>query len=225
MVPRLIVQTAVWIAVTAAILLIAAGTLRWPGAWVFLAEMGGGGLAIGLWLAKHDPGLLAERLSPVIQRKQAAGDKILITGVVVLWHAWLVFMALDSMRYRLSHVPAWLQGVGALGPLASLYIGYRVFRENTFAVPVVKVQKERGQKVVTTGPYRYVRHPMYAGAILLFLGTPLLLGSWYGLAVTPILTVLLAVRIVIEERTLIDGLEGYGEYMSRVRYRLLPGIW
>jgi protein-S-isoprenylcysteine O-methyltransferase Ste14 len=225
MVPRLIIQTGIWIAGMAAILFIPAGTVHWPGAWVFLAEMGGGGLAIGLWLAENDPGLLDERLSPMIQQKQEGRDKKLMASIIILWFAWMVIMALDSTRYRLSHVPAWLQGIGALGPLASLYIGYRVFRENSFAAPVVKIQKERGQKVVTSGPYRYVRHPMYAGAILFFLGTPLLLGSWFGLAMTPILIILLAARIVMEEKTLRDGLEGYGEYMTRVRYRLLPGIW
>jgi protein-S-isoprenylcysteine O-methyltransferase Ste14 len=221
MVPRLIIQTVLWIAGMAALLFIPAGTVRWPGAWIFLAEMGVGGLSIGLWLAKHDPQLLAERLSPPIQHRQTARDKFLMLGIIVLWCSWMVLMALDSMRYRLSDVSSWLQGIGALGPLASLYAGYRVFRENTYAAPVVKVQKERGQRVIATGPYGCVRHPMYAGAILLFLGTPLLLGSWYGLAAAPILIILLAVRVVIEEKTLRDGLE----YMARVHYRLIPGIW
>ena len=225
MVPRLIIQTVLWIAGMAALLFIPAGTVRWPGAWIFLAEMGAGGLVIGLWLAKHDPSLLAERLSPPFQQRQAAWDKLLMPAILVLWCAWMVFMALDTMRYRLSHVPVWLQCIGALGPLASLYLGYLVFRENTYAAPVVKVQKERGQRVISSGPYRYVRHPMYAGAILFFLGTPLLLGSWYGLAATPILIILLAVRVVIEEKTLGEELEGYGEYRDRVRYRLIPGIW
>jgi protein-S-isoprenylcysteine O-methyltransferase Ste14 len=225
MVPRLIIQTVLWIAGMAALLFIPAGTVNWPGGWVFLAEMAGGGISIGLWLAKYDPGLLAERLSPVIQRNQPASDKLLIAAIIPLWCTWMVLMPLDSMRYRFSHVPVWLQGIGALGPTASLYIAYSAFRENSFAAPVVRIQKERGQNVVTAGPYRYVRHPLYAGAILFFLGTPLLLGSWYGLAMTPILIVWLAVRVVIEERTLREELEGYDEYMAKVRYRLIPGIW
>jgi protein-S-isoprenylcysteine O-methyltransferase Ste14 len=225
MLPRLIIQNVLWLAGMAALIFIPAGTVQWPGAWIFLAEMGIGGLAIGLWLAKRDPTLLAERLSPPIQQRQAAEDKLLMTAILLLWCSWMVLMALDSMRYHFSHVPLWLKGIGTLGPAASLYLGYRAFRENTYAAPVVKVQKERGQRVVSTGPYRYVRHPMYAGALLLFVGTPLLLGSWYGLATTPILIFLLAVRIVIEEKALRDELEGYGEYMDRVRYRLIPGIW
>ncbi len=225
MVPRLIFQTVLWITGMAALLFVPAGTVRWPSAWIFLAEMVVGGLAIGLWLARHDPALLAERLSPPIQQRQAARDKLLVMCILALWFAWMVLMALDSVLYRLSHFPLWLQGIGALGPIASMYIAYRAFRENPYAAPVVKVQRERGQRVVSTGPYRYVRHPMYAGAILFFLGTPLLLGSWCGLAVTPIWIILLALRILVEERTLRDGLEGYREYMARVRYRLIPGIW
>lgn len=89
----------------------------------------------------------------------------------------------------------------------------------------MKIQKARGQKVVTTGPYRYVRHPMYAGAVLFFLGTPLLLGSWYGIALAPLLIAVLAVRTLLEERTLGAELEGYTEYAARVRYRLIPLIW
>jgi protein-S-isoprenylcysteine O-methyltransferase Ste14 len=90
---------------------------------------------------------------------------------------------------------------------------------------VVKIQRERGQKVVTSGPYRYMRHPMYAGALLFFLGAPLLLGSWWGLAVAPLMVVVLGIRAVLEERTLIAELEGYGDYAARVRYRLVPGVW
>src|SRR5262249_55309685 len=124
-----------------------------------------------------------------------------------------------------SHVPVWTQGLGALGFLVSAYVVYLTFRENTYAAPVVKIQRERGHKVVTTGPYRYVRHPMYAGAIFFLLGTPLLLGSWYGLALAPILIAVLAVRAVLEERTLAAELEGYADYAARVRYRLIPRVW
>ncbi len=223
MVARLVTQTVLWVVFMAALLFIPAGTLRWPGAWVFIAEVGIGGLAIGLWLAKSDPVLLAERLAPPLQKRQAGWDKLLMPGIFALWCAWMVLMALDAMRWRLSHVPLWLQVPGALGPAASIYVGYRVFRENPYAAPVVKIQQ--GQSVVTTGPYRYVRHPLYGGAILFFLGTPLLLGSWYGLAVAPVMIAFLAARARMEEKTLRQELEGYEEYAARVRYRLIPGIW
>ena len=168
---------------------------------------------------------MAERLSSLVQREQKAWDKILMVAVLLLWSGWLVVMALDAARYRSSDVPVWAQGVGALGIFLSVYVGYLAVRENPYAAPVVKIQKARGHKVVTTGPYRYVRHPMYAGAILFFLGTPLLLGSWCGLALAPLLIAVLAVRALLEERTLGAELEGYTDYAAHVRHRLIPLIW
>jgi protein-S-isoprenylcysteine O-methyltransferase Ste14 len=100
-----------------------------------------------------------------------------------------------------------------------------VMRENSFAIPVVKLQTERGHRVVSTGPYAWVRHPMYTGTILFFVGAPLLLGSWWGVAMSPLFVVLFAIRTRIEERALIAGLPEYADYTARVRYRLLPGLW
>jgi protein-S-isoprenylcysteine O-methyltransferase Ste14 len=225
MVLRLIVRTVVWISFTGVILFVCAGTIRWLAAWIYLIEVGTTGIGIGIWLARHDPALLRERMSSLVQREQKAWDKILIIGVFVVFHAWLAFMAIDAVRYRWSLVPAWLQVIGALSILVSMYVSFLTFRENSFAAPVVKIQKERGQKVITTGPYGYVRHPMYAGALFYFIGVPLLLGSSYGLAGVPIFTVVLALRAVMEERTLRAELEGYDAYAARVRYRFVPGIW
>ena len=89
----------------------------------------------------------------------------------------------------------------------------------------ISAERERGHRVVSTGPYRYVRHPMYAGAIFFFLGTPLVLGSWCGLALAPLMVAVLAVRAVLEERMLAAELAGYADYAARVRYRLIPLIW
>jgi protein-S-isoprenylcysteine O-methyltransferase Ste14 len=225
MVAKLISRTLVVYAAMSVLLFVAAGTWRWPQAWIFIIEMVACGLAIGLWLARHDPALLAERLGPPIQRDQARGDRLFMIGIIVLWTAWLVLMAVDAVRFRLSQVPLWAQWIGALLILLSMYMTFLTFRENSFAAPVVKFQKERGQTVVTTGPYRYVRHPMYAGGILMFLGIPLLLGSGYGFALVPIWILLLAFRIPIEERMLREKLDGYEDYARRVRYRLMPGIW
>jgi protein-S-isoprenylcysteine O-methyltransferase Ste14 len=101
----------------------------------------------------------------------------------------------------------------------------RVVRENSFAAPVVKVQAERGHRVIDTGPYAFVRHPMYSGAVLYFAGIALLLGSWWGLILSSVFFVLFSIRAAIEERALIDGLPGYADYLARVRYRLVPGLW
>jgi protein-S-isoprenylcysteine O-methyltransferase Ste14 len=224
MISRLIIQTTLWIAAMGVLLFLPAGTLDWPAAWGFLAEIGVLGLGVGLWLARHDPGLLAERLGSPFQREQKTWDKVFMAAVVLFYCAWLVLMGLDARR-AISQVPLWLQAIGALCVALSIYVSYLSFRENSFAAPVVKLQKERGQIVVTTGPYRFVRHPMYAGGLLLFLGTPLQLGSWLGLAVVPLLVPALVFRLVMEERMLATELKGYSDYAERVRWRLIPMVW
>jgi protein-S-isoprenylcysteine O-methyltransferase Ste14 len=204
------------------LLFVAAGTVRWVGAWVFLFEITLGGLATESWLAKRDPDLLAERRST---RGQAGWDKLFTTIMPLLWLGWLPLMALDAVRYQTSFVPGWLQCLGAVILAASFFIVYLTYRENSYAAPVAKIQRERGHTAITTGPYEYVRHPIYASGLLSYLGTPLLLGSWYGLAIVPIMSALLAFRAMMEERMLKAELDGYPEYAARVRYRLLPMVW
>ena len=122
-------------------------------------------------------------------------------------------------------MPGWLQVVGAVLLLASFCCFFLTFRENPYLSPAVRVQTERGQTVVSTGPYRYVRHPMYATFIIFMVGTTLLLGSWYGLLFGPILVVGIAFRAVQEERVLRAELPGYDTYMAQVKYRLIPYVW
>ena len=160
----------------------------------------------GLWLARHDPALVQERLAPPIQKDQPTADKILLTVIILVIFGALVLMALDAVRFGWSSVPPWVQAIGELILLLSMWISFRTLRENSFAAPVVKIQKDRGQTVISTGPYRYVRHPMYAGALIFFVGTSLLLGSWWGLAAVLVLAVLLGIRIQIEEKALRAGL-------------------
>jgi protein-S-isoprenylcysteine O-methyltransferase Ste14 len=134
-------------------------------------------------------------------------------------------MSLDAVRFSWSDVPSWLQILGALGLVLSFYIMFLTFRENTYLALVVKVQEERGQSVVSTGPYRYVRHPMYASMFLFLPGSALLLGSWWGHLLCAVLLGLLVWRIPLEERMLENGLTGYEEYERKVRYRLIPRVW
>lgn len=224
MVSRLILQTFVWFGAMGALLFLTAGTLTWPGAWVYLAVMTGLSLTLGVTLARRDPGLMNERLSSPIQKDQTAADKVLLSILLLGIFAWLAFMGFDY-RFGWSVVPVWVQAIGALVLLVGLWISYLTMLENSFAAPVVKIQAERGQQVITTGPYSYVRHPMYAGAILFFAGTALLLGSWWGLALVVVFIVLLAIRTFIEEKTLRTGLRGYDDYAAHVRYRLIPLVW
>jgi protein-S-isoprenylcysteine O-methyltransferase Ste14 len=221
----LVIKPLIWLAVMTALMFVPAGTIWWPQAWVFLIELTVTGLLISGWLHVHDPALLAQRMASPVQREQAAWDRVFMICVLLFFYTWLAVMGLDAVRFRASHVPVWAQAVGAVLILMSQYVFWLVFRANSYAAPVVKIQKERGHAIVTTGLYAYVRHPMYAGAILYFLGTPLLLGSWYGLAFAPVLIALLAMRAVMEERMLTRALDGYPAYAARVRWRLVPYIW
>ncbi len=164
-------------------------------------------------------------MSLPIQRGQKRWDKIFLAAVMALFILWLVVMALDAGRWRWSSMPLAAQALGALLILLTGHIGYLTFRENSYAAAVVKLQKERGQKTVTTGPYRFVRHPLYAGAVLYFVGSPLLLGSRLGLAMAPLLIAAVAFRAVLEERLLSAELDGYAAYAERVRWRLVPRVW
>ena len=224
MIAKLLFSTASLTAVLAVVLLVAAGTTQWPAAWGFLAEVTVLNLGIGLWLARHDPALLAERLGSPFQRSQKTWDKIFMAVVMVLYFGWITLIGLDA-RWAISRMPSWLQWLGALVVALSTYVVFLTFRENSYAAPVVKIQRERGQTVVATGPYAIVRHPMYAGGLLLFLGAPLQLGSWLGLAAALLLIPVLSVRIVMEERTLGAELEGYADYAERVRWCLIPRVW
>jgi protein-S-isoprenylcysteine O-methyltransferase Ste14 len=225
MVVRLVVNTAAWIAIMGALLFGAAGTVHWPAAWAFLAEMAVLGTGSGLWLARHDPALLEERLSVFVQRGQTHWDQVFMVCAGFGWTAWLVLMGLDAQRFHWSAVPSSLQALGGAGMAVSIVFVCFVFRENSFASPVVKIQRERGHRVIDTGPYAFVRHPMYSGAIVYLAGMALLLGSWWGLACVPLITAGLGYRAVREEGVLAAQLPGYDAYVARVRYRLIPYVW
>jgi len=222
---KLVIRTVLSLLVLGVILFGAAGTLLWPAAWVYLALVAAMSFAGGAWLAEHDPALLDERLGSLIQREQKSWDKMIMVPMLALWLGWYALMGLDAGRYHWSSVPVFFQAIGFVLLCVGAYIVWLTLKTNSFAAPVIKIQTERGHKVVTTGPYAYVRHPMYAGALLFGIGAPLLLGSWWGVLAAASLFVLLGFRAVLEERTLISELEGYAAYAERVRYRLVPRVW
>jgi protein-S-isoprenylcysteine O-methyltransferase Ste14 len=225
MAARVVVQTIVWLVVMGVFLFGPAGTLAWPQAWVFLVELAGCSFVISFWLLRHDPGLLAQRMASPVQRGQPLWDQALLLGIFAFVLGWLALMGLDAQRWRLSDVPIWAQALGAVAILATMWISTLTFRANSFAAPVVKIQAERGHHIVTGGPYRVVRHPMYGSVVLFAVGVPLLLGSWLGLAAAPVLILAVAVRAVGEERTLAARFPEYAAYARRVRYRLVPLVW
>jgi protein-S-isoprenylcysteine O-methyltransferase Ste14 len=221
----------VWFAIGAeafvfgVILFGAAGTVRWPAAWAFLAVFFGAAVLLTRALARRDPALLDERMKPFVQKSQPVWDRVLMSSIAVAFFAWLALMGLDAGRFHWSMVPLWVHVAGAAGIAITMWVCHLVFRENTFLVNVVTIQDERGHTVVTTGPYAVVRHPMYAAVLVMFPSMAFMLGSWHGLAATTILDVGLVIRTVMEDRELYRRLEGYAEYARKVRYRLVPWIW
>jgi protein-S-isoprenylcysteine O-methyltransferase Ste14 len=211
-------------AIMALPLFLAAGTVLWLAGWIYLILLYGW-LFVGiLLLLKYNPGLLAERIN-VSPPNQKAWDKVFVVLLNLFVFASLVLMALDAVRFHWSQMPIFLQVVGAIALVVSFVLMSLVFRENSYLSATVRVQEERGQTVITTGLYHYVRHPMYAGGLFMFLGTPLLLGSWYGVLLTLLFLPALIVRAVLEERALLQELPGYDAYMTQVKYRLIPYVW
>jgi protein-S-isoprenylcysteine O-methyltransferase Ste14 len=218
-----LLQLVIWTAVMAALVLWPAGTLAYPGGWAFIGEFAVGGVLMTLWLVKRNPRLLRERMRLPIQREQKPWDRAWVMFFIIGFLAWTIFMAWDAARTGFSAVPAWLQAIGGLCVMLHVLGTWWTFRENTFAAPVVKIQKD--QRVIDSGPYAIVRHPMYASALPLFIGMPLLLGSWIGLALSVLFVLGLAWRTVHEEGALRAELRGYDEYAARVRDRIVPLVW
>jgi protein-S-isoprenylcysteine O-methyltransferase Ste14 len=222
---NVVVQTIVWYGLMGAIIFFAAGTTDYVGGWLYLGEMIVLTVVIGTHMVRVDPELLRERLKPPAQKDQPLADKVVLILFLLLVFGAIGFMAADAARWRWSMMPPFVQWAGCGLLLTTFSFIYWTMHTNSFAAPVVKIQKDRGQVVITTGPYAIVRHPMYFGALFYFAGTSLVLGSWWGLATVPIFTLLLGIRIGIEEKTLRMGLEGYGDYTHQVRWRLIPFIW
>ena len=212
-----------WTIFMAVLILWPAGTLAYPGAWAFIGLFALGGLVMILWLSKHSPSLLRERMASPMQRDQKPWDRIWLALFVLGFCGWMAFMGWDAARTGLTAVPPWLQTLGGVSVALYMLGAWWAFRENAFAAPVVKIQE--GQRVIDTGPYAIVRHPMYTSAIFLLIGIPLMLGSWLGLAFSALFILGLAWRTVHEERVLRAELKGYEDYAARVRYRLIPFVW
>ncbi len=178
------------------------------------------------WLYRKDPALLAERYRKPGSGGQSRADKFIVYGLLVGFIAWIVLPPLDARRFGWTpSLPTWVEASGGVLLLGAAFFLFRSFSDNTFLSPLVRIQPERRQHVVSTGVYGMVRHPMYLGASLMFVGGPLLLGSAWGLVVGLALVFLLMVRAGNEERLLVRELEGYEAYRGKVRYRLVPRIW
>jgi protein-S-isoprenylcysteine O-methyltransferase Ste14 len=208
--------------VMATLIFITAWTLDYWQAWTFLAVYSALSLAITLYLMKKDPKLLERRMSGGPSAEKEPTQKIIMFFASLGFIGLIVFPALDH-RLAWSHMQPSVALAGdalvALGWLAIFF----VFKENTFTSATIEVAPD--QKVISTGPYALVRHPMYAGALVLLLGIPIALGSWWGLLVIVAMMPVLLWRLFDEEKFLTRNLPGYMEYQNKVRHRLIPLVW
>lgn len=226
LVARLVLGALLQPALCALLLLYPPGELAWRRAWMLIAVVlvaTGGSMAL---LARTSPALLAARLDPPFQPGQPRADRIAVLLVLAACVGAVRFIPFDVFRLELLPPPAFVVSAGGLAlVVAGWAIVTAALRANAFAIPVVKPQAARAQRVVDTGPYAVVRHPMYAGVALVLLGMPLWLASSAGTLVALVPIAVLAVRIGIEEAFLRRELPGYAAYAARVRARLVPGVW
>jgi protein-S-isoprenylcysteine O-methyltransferase Ste14 len=208
--------------VMAALVFGAAGTLRYWQAWTFLAVYFAASLAISFYLIRKDPALLARRMSGGPFAEKEPVQRLIMSGTSLGFIGLLVFPAVDH-RLGWSDLPGWAAIAGDVIMLLGWLGIFFVFRENSFASATIESSAD--QRVISTGPYAWVRHPMYAAALVLLLGIPLALGSIWGVLIVLALVPLLIWRLMDEERFLVNHLPGYREYQGKVRYRLLPSIW
>jgi protein-S-isoprenylcysteine O-methyltransferase Ste14 len=199
-----------------------AGTFRYWQAWVFLTVFVGASALITLDLMRRDPALLERRMRGGPTAEKETAQRVIMIFTSAGFVALLVVPALD-FRYGWSSVSFAGVLIGDLLVMVGFYFIALVYRENTFTSATVQVFAD--QKVVTTGPYAIVRHPMYASALLYLAGMPLALGSWWGFAALAAFVPFLVWRLADEERLLARDLPGYTEYQSRVKYRLIPFVW
>ncbi len=209
-----------------AVTLLLAGNWRWVEGWI-----------LGLWfvvmilfnliyLYRKDPALLAERTKRPGSENQKTWDKFLMTSILAIAVLWLVVLPLDAERFHWSPAfPLWLKILGGVALIPALYLIERATIDNTYLSAMVRIQSERKQRVITTGVYSFVRHPLYLGVALLMVGAPLLVGSVYGLLISLIALLILAGRILGEEKMMVEELEGYEAYKQKVKYRLIPFVW
>ena len=205
-----------------AIIFVSAGTVDYWQAWIYLAVFIIVSLLTTIYLIKNDPELLKRRMrgGPLAERRTTQRIVMLLTSL-----AFIALLAVPSLdrRFGWSTVPLYVVIAGDTLVAIGFYFIFLVYKENTYTSATIEIAAD--QKVIDTGPYRLVRHPMYASALLYLLGTPLALGSYWGLVPFIVIVPALILRLMDEERMLTKELEGYAEYKQRVPYRLLAGLW
>ena len=207
------------VALVALMIFLPAGDFVYPNAWLFMALLFVPMLILGVWLYVANPALLASRIKNKEQRKEQK-HVVALSGIIFI--SVFVLCGLDY-RYDWSEVPRWLVCVASVLLLVGYVMYAEVMRENAYLSRTIEVQE--GQKLIATGMYAVVRHPMYSATILMYLAIPLVLGSLWALLLMSFYPFVIVKRIRNEEQLLVQKLPGYIEYQKRVKYKIIPGIW
>jgi protein-S-isoprenylcysteine O-methyltransferase Ste14 len=207
------------IIILSALMFISAGTINYWNAWLFMGELFIPMLLVLVYLIIWDPELLLKRLNA--NEKEKTQQKVVLITLIMFLSAFII-SGLDY-RYKWSSVPLLVVLISATMVLTGYILFFIVMRQNSYASRVVEIQEK--QKVIDTGLYGIVRHPMYSAAILMFMSMPLVLGSFYALIPLLIFPFQMGIRMRNEEQILEKGLDGYIEYKKRVRYKIIPFLW
>lgn len=205
--------------VTMLMFFLPAGTFQYPEAWVFIGIIFIPMTLVLVYLLKNDTGLLARRMR--LREKEAQQKRIVKLSYIPFVLAFLI-PGFDK-RFGWSHVPLAEVIVADVLVLLGYCLVFLVFRENRYASRIIEVEK--GQSVIASGPYAVIRHPMYLGTLLMYVFSPLALGSYWAVLPGLLIIPVLVARILNEEKVLLQDLQGYQEYVQKTRYRLIPGIW
>jgi len=219
---RAVMQGALGIVAFLGLIFLPARTWNYWQGWLFLGVFAATTIVFTIYLARYDRPLLERRMNAGPQYEPELSQKIIVSLVLAAFFASIVLAALDK-RYGLSPVAPWVTIVGNVLVVLSFLFIFWVTKVNSYAASNIRVETD--QTVIDTGPYAYVRHPMYAAAVWLFVGMPLALGSWWPIGLMVFVVPVLLWRLLDEERILVRDLPGYREYRQRVRYRLIPHFW
>lgn len=221
---RRVVQSLLYMALWIAMLFVSAGTVHWTRGWICCILYGTAMVTMGAIVHRLNPGILAAR-TKWRHRDTKHFDKILLSIYLPLNIVQPVIGGLDVMRFRWSSMPPWTLFLGLVLFLLGVTVIGWTLAVNPWAEPSVRIQSDRGQRVVQAGPYRFVRHPMYVGMIIMDPGLACMLGSFWLMAVAGVIILILILRTALEDATLQRELAGYAEYAQGTRWRLVPGVW
>jgi len=220
---RSIIKIVISIIIMLILIFGSAGTFFWMEAWILIFLFLSYVTFFTLWLRKKNPELLKERTSRKKEGKY--WDKVILSIYTILLFFMLIVCGFDAVRFEWTQMPFILKIIGFIGYIPPVILVFLTAKENAYLSEVVRIQEDRSHQVVKTGPYKYIRHPMYLAVIIFVISTPLALGSFIALFFSGLIGIIFIIRTHLEEKTLQKELAGYEEYMKEVKYRLFPGIW